>query len=246
MRIIVHGATGRVGARLCELIVGAQDMTLVGAGVSATSASIGSRSVRGDDDSPILENADDIAVLADVVIDFSRANAVSSAIACAQRAGAALLVATTGLTRESVDALRREAADRAVLVAPNTALGVSVMVRIASEAARMLGADFSASIVEAHHSGKRDAPSGTALRLADALSKAGASIDSSRIHAIRAGDTIGEHTIRFDGPGETIEITHRAVSRDLFALGALRAARWLAGRGAGWWTMEDVAGFGAS
>jgi 4-hydroxy-tetrahydrodipicolinate reductase len=114
---------------------------------------------------------------------------------------------------------------------------------MAADAARHLGENFRCTIIEAHHAGKRDSPSGTAIRLSDALKGVGAHVDN--VHSIRAGDTIGDHTIRFDGPGECIEITHRAVSLDLFALGALRAAKWLARREAGWWTMDDVLGFPA-
>jgi 4-hydroxy-tetrahydrodipicolinate reductase len=244
VRVIVHGAMGRVGARVCRLALKDSNVELVGAIEHDESASIGAPAVAASGRGPIVQKADDIDVLADVLIDFSRADAVSNAIACARRADAALLVGTTGLASATVDALRRESGARAVLLAPNTALGISAVVRIASDAARHLGADFRCSIIEAHHAGKRDSPSGTAIRLSDALSGVGARVDD--VHSIRAGDTIGEHTIRFDGPGECIEITHRAVSRDLFALGALHAARWLARRDAGWWTMEDVLGFSTS
>ena len=234
-----------MGARLCALVREDGALELVGAVDDARSASIGRRAVPGADDSPIVQIADDIGVLADVVIDFSTAGAVSGAVACARRAEAALLVGTTGLSGATMDALHDESTRRAVLVAPNTALGVSATVRIASEAAKLLGEGFGCTIVEAHHAGKRDAPSGTAKRLVEALRGAGCDIGDERVLSIRGGDTIGEHVIRFDGPGETIEITHRAVSRDLFVRGAILAATWLCAQSPGWWTMDDVLGFGA-
>jgi 4-hydroxy-tetrahydrodipicolinate reductase len=243
VRVVVHGAMGRVGSRICRLALEDAHVALVGAIEHDQAASIGAPAVPTSDASPIVQKADQIDVLADVVIDFSRADAVPNAIACAQRTKAALLVGTTGLARDSIDALKRESDARAVLLAPNTSLGISAVVRMAADAARHLGENFRCTIIEAHHAGKRDSPSGTAIRLSDALKGVGAHVDN--VHSIRAGDTIGDHTIRFDGPGECIEITHRAVSRDLFALGALRAAKWLARREAGWWTMDDVLGFPA-
>ena len=233
-----------MGARLCTLINDGSALDLVGAVDAHESSAIGTRAVPDDDASPIIENADGIGVLADVVIDFSTANAIESAITCARRADAALLVGTTALTAHSLDELRAESANRAVLVAPNTALGVSAMVRIVSEAATLLGSSFGCTIVEAHHAAKLDAPSGTAIRLRDAITMTGAQVDN--VHSIRAGDTIGEHTVRFDGPGESITITHTAVSRDLFAQGAIHAAAWLSSQQPGWYTMEDVLGFATS
>lgn len=233
-----------MGARLCTLIMKDGALELVGAVDTDESRAIGTVSVPGDDTSPIVQNADGIDVLADVVIDFSTATAAASAISCARRAEAALLVGTTALSTQTIDELHAEASRRAVLIAPNTALGVSAMVRIVSDAAKLLGSAFGCTIIEAHHAAKRDAPSGTAIRLQDAIQGAHARVDA--VHSIRAGDTIGEHTVRFDGPGESITITHTAVSRDLFVLGAIRAASWLATQKPGLYTMEDVLGFATS
>ncbi|MBC8106802.1 MAG: 4-hydroxy-tetrahydrodipicolinate reductase, partial [Anaerolineae bacterium] len=111
-----------------------------------------------------------------------------------------------------------------------------------AQIARSLGAGYDISIVEAHHNKKKDAPSGTALRLAKAIEQSGTHVKSDQIVAMRGGDVVGEHTIRFAGEGEYVELTHRATSRDVFAHGALRAAVWLAHREPGWYTMEDVLG----
>ena len=232
------------GKRLCQLITESARVALVGAVEHRDSPAQGARIDPGDETSPIVQNADGIDVLADVVIDFSHADAVQSAISCARRAQAALLVGTTGMAPSMMDELRAESTKRAILVAPNTSLGVSSMVRVVSEAAKLLGDAYGCSIFEAHHAAKRDAPSGTAKRLRDAILGVGADVDN--VHVIRAGDTIGEHTVRFDGPGETILITHRAVTRDLFVDGAIHAATWLSRQAPGFYTMEDVLGFATS
>ncbi|MFM7261325.1 MAG: 4-hydroxy-tetrahydrodipicolinate reductase, partial [bacterium] len=184
-----------------------------------------------------------LAHRAKVLVDFSTEAGTRAAIDVARASGAALLVGTTGLS----DALRADlkalSTSNAVLLAPNTSLGVAITRRLARMAAEMLGpAEWSVDIVESHHDRKKDAPSGTALAIAASLGEGGMRVPPDRIHAIRAGDTIGEHEIRFAGPAERMLIMHQAVSRDLFAAGALRAAKWLAGRAPGWYTMDDVLG----
>jgi 4-hydroxy-tetrahydrodipicolinate reductase len=177
----------------------------------------------------------------DVVVDFSSEPGTRRAIALARGSGAALLVGTTGLSAEITQELTALARSNAVLVAPNTSLGVAVTRKLARLAAELLGGSgWSVDIVESHHDRKKDAPSGTALALARALEAGGMPVPSERIHAIRAGDTIGEHEIRLAGPSERIHLMHQAVSRDLFAAGALRAAKWLHGRAAGNYSMDDV------
>ncbi len=179
----------------------------------------------------------------DVIIDFSSEEGTRTAISLARTTGAALLVGTTGLSREVDGALRELAKISAVLIAPNTSLGVAVTKRLARLAAELLGpAGWSVDIIESHHDRKKDAPSGTALALGRALADGGMPLENSRIHAIRAGDTVGEHEIRFAGPSERIHVMHQAVTRDLFAAGALRGAKWLAGKPAGLYTMEDILG----
>jgi 4-hydroxy-tetrahydrodipicolinate reductase len=181
-------------------------------------------------------------VAADVVIDFSSDSGALRALEAAERLGASLLVGTTALTEPTLAALRRGSESRAVLVSANTSLGVAVLAALVREAAAALGTGFAGAIVEAHHSAKKDAPSGTARRLADAARRAGAPLRDDQIVSVRGGDVVGEHTVRFAGPGEYIELTHRATTRDVFAVGALRAAKWLHGREPGWWAMEDVLG----
>jgi 4-hydroxy-tetrahydrodipicolinate reductase len=169
----------------------------------------------------------------DVLIDFSSDEGAARAAQAATALGCALLVGTTGLSAASLGAITRAAERIPAMVAPNTSLGVAVTRLLVAEAARLLPG-FDIDIVETHHSRKLDAPSGTARSLAEAVAQgAGKPMNPARIHAIRAGDVIGEHAVTWSGPGERVTIGHSATSRDLFALGALRMARWLAARPAG-------------
>ncbi len=224
-RLALVGADGRMGQRIDALAID-DDAVHVAARITAKNSSESAR----------------ISTI-DVIIDFSSEEGTRTAISIARATGAALLVGTTGLSREVDGALRELAKISAVLIAPNTSLGVAVTKRLARLAAELLGpSGWSVDIIESHHDRKKDAPSGTALALAHALADGGMSLENRQIHAIRAGDTIGEHEIRFAGPSERIHIMHQAVTRDLFAAGALRGAKWLAGKPAGLYTMEDILG----
>ena len=152
-----------------------------------------------------------------------------------------LLVGATGLDEATQQALRLAAERIAVLIAPNTSVGVGVLTELAVIAARRLGADFDIQIAEAHHRDKRDAPSGTALSLKRAIEQgASRGPEDIGVAVVRAGDIVGEHTVIFASDGERLELTHRATDRLIFARGALRAALWLSGRPAGLYSMRDV------
>jgi 4-hydroxy-tetrahydrodipicolinate reductase len=244
--VIIHGAAGRMGSRLCALAASDPRFALVGAVDRAESPAIGAPAnapaMPSETKGFTVRIAPSCDARADVVIDFSSDSGAREALAMALKLRAALLVGATALSELTVSALRDAAKTIPVLLAPNTSLGVAVLARAAADVARALGPGFEISIVEAHHSKKKDAPSGTALRLARAITQTGAAIAPDQILAIRGGDVIGEHTIRFAGAGEYIELTHRATSRDVFVYGALRGAAWLARRTPGWYTMEDVLG----
>ncbi|MBM4110284.1 MAG: 4-hydroxy-tetrahydrodipicolinate reductase [Phycisphaerae bacterium] len=176
----------------------------------------------------------------DCVIDFSSARGAIRAAQLATERGAALLSCTTGLDDQARSAVLAAAKKICVMVAPNTSLGVAVARRLCRDAARLLGSEYAVDLIEHHHHRKLDAPSGTALALAEAVrAGSGIPVPLSRIHSIRAGDTIGAHSVQFTGPFESIRIEHDAVSRQLFAIGALRLARWLHGRPAGLVTIDD-------
>lgn len=192
---------------------------------------------------------------AEVAIDFSSPGATKDLAEAAAEAGVAIVSGTTGLTDDAAAALDRAATRVAVAWEPNMSVGVHVLGVLVAQAVEMLGPDFDIEIVEAHHRLKADAPSGTALRIADIARQArgGARFVHGRegrpgpraateigLHAVRGGDVIGDHSVHLLGYGERIEIAHRASSRELFASGALRLAGWIRGRAPGRYRMDDM------
>lgn len=258
MKIAVSGATGRMGQSIVRLAA-AEGISIVGAIASADSKHLGRDvgEVAGAGNVGVAVSADVGSGLlgADVVIDFSRPEALSRVLSAARRAGVAVVSGTTRLEPAIEKQLDETAAVVPVLWAPNTSLGVQVLAEIVAEAVRRLGPGFDVEIVETHHRAKVDSPSGTAIRLADAVRDARAhqkwvhgregnvgprGEDELGIFAVRGGDVIGDHTVHVLGLGERLELTHRATSRDLFARGALRAARFLFGKPPGRYTMAHV------
>lgn len=247
--IIVFGASGRMGCRVCALASEDPECRLVAAVVRADSARVG-QIVREASESALtftnpLNSRELCAVDGAVIVDFSSDAGASDALDLALASRAALLVGTTALTAPTIDRLRAASSTIPLLITPNTSIGVAAISDVVRSLARALGSSFDCSIVESHHVRKLDAPSGTALRLAESARAGGAKLRDDQVLAVRGGDVVGEHTIRFAGAGEYIEITHRATSRDLFANGALRAAKWLSRREPGWYTMQDVLKIGA-
>lgn len=206
----------------------------------------------------VLVSSDMAAIAAnkaDVVIDFSSASAVPGMCEVAARARIAIVSGTTGLDDVQRAALASAARAVPVLWEPNMSIGVHVLGVLVERAIAMLGPGFDVEIVEAHHNQKADAPSGTAVRLAEIAKRArtGAELVHGRsgrpgarpkseigVHAVRGGDVIGDHTVHLMGQGERLELTHRASSRDLFAHGAIRAAEWLSGKPAGTYRLADL------
>ncbi len=192
---------------------------------------------------------------AQVVIDFSSPSATTELADVASAAGIAIVSGTTGLHAAALAALDRASKRVAVAWEPNMSVGVHVLGALVAQAIAMLGPDFDVEIVEAHHKMKVDAPSGTALRLAELArdARGGARVVHGRegkpgargaseigVHAVRGGDVVGDHTVLLFGTGERVELTHRASSRELFASGALRVARWIVDKPAGRYGMDDV------
>lgn len=244
--IIVFGATGRMGSRVCAVAARDPSLRLIAALARHDSPRAGQvvRDV-GDLDLRVIspQKAAEIPrSRGEVIIDFSSDSGAVESLALARARSAAIVIGTTALSAASLERAREAASEIPLLISPNTSMGVAALASAVSAIAALLGDGYECSIVEAHHSKKKDAPSGTALRLADAARRGGSTLRDDQILAVRGGDVIGEHTVRFAGPGEYLELTHRATSRDLFALGALRAARWIAQRPAGRYTMEDVLG----
>lgn len=261
--IAIAGASGRMGRLLLEQVLEATDARLVGALEHPRSPELGTDAGALVGRPAGVRLTSDVRTAlagADVVIDFSSPAATPVVVRMATELGVACVVGTTGLTDEGRAALDAAALRIPMVAAPNMSLGVQVLGHLVREALRLLGDGFDVEIVEAHHREKRDAPSGTAVRLLEIVTRArGLSAEADArhgrvggavkrtptevgMHAIRGGDIVGDHTVLLAGEGERIEITHRATSRAVFASGALRAARWVVGRPPGWYGMDDVLG----
>jgi 4-hydroxy-tetrahydrodipicolinate reductase len=261
MKLALHGATGRMGLAITRLVHLAEDIQLVGAVCSSVDpaqgrdigelAGIGTMGVEATADlgSGLLG--------AEVVIDFSIASAVPGLMAVAAREKVAVVSGTTNLDTAGRQALDKAAEAIPVLWAANMSLGVQVLAELVEQAIRRLGLGYDAEIVEIHHRRKVDAPSGTARRLADAVKSVRGNLrelhgrdgevgergdDEIAVLGVRGGDVVGDHTVYLLGLGERLELTHRASSRELFAYGALQAARFLKGRRPGSYSIADVLG----
>ncbi|CAN5538437.1 4-hydroxy-tetrahydrodipicolinate reductase [soil metagenome] len=241
LRVALIGAGGRMGEAISRRAESESDIDLA------------ARCVRG-------ESVEQAIGDCDVVIDVSSAAVTEEVcVSCAARQKP-LVIGTTGHSQDETDAIRLAAKSIAVVLAPNFSVGVNTLFWLTRKAAELLGDGFDVEIVEAHHRLKKDAPSGTAKRLAEVICEArGLSYEKGvahgregivgerpakqiGMHAIRAGDIVGEHTVTFARTGERVELTHRASSRDTFAVGALRAARWIVTRPPMLYTMEHVLG----
>jgi 4-hydroxy-tetrahydrodipicolinate reductase len=217
---------------------------LVGAIASTDSALLGrdSGSLGGGAPNhvPITSHLDTVLPRADVVIDFSTAEATRANLRACHAARKPLLIGTTGFAAELESEFAAAAHDIPLLIAPNTSFGVTLLIELARTAALALPG-FAAGITETHHREKRDAPSGTALSLAAAIREGREG--EVPIASVREGDVVGEHTVRFADAAEEIRLTHRALERGIFARGALAAGLWLAAQPAGRYGMRDVMGF---
>lgn len=259
MNLTVHGATGRMGLAVIRLAHADPDVRIVGGSAAAGDPAVGRDlgELAGVGTLGVVVSPDTGSALlgADVVIDFSTASAVASLYALAARQGVAVVSGTTSLDAAAEAALERAAQTVPVLWAPNMSLGVQVLAELVEHAVRRLGAGFDVEMVEIHHKRKIDAPSGTARRLARAAKAARSELEERHaragdvgprpveelgVVALRGGDVVGDHTVFLLGNGERLELTHRATNRDLFAVGALRAARFIAGKKPGRYSLEDV------
>jgi 4-hydroxy-tetrahydrodipicolinate reductase len=260
-RVVVTGISGRMGSVIARMVRHAKDLELTGATDKPGSPSIGlDVGLAAHLGAIELQTSDALSRVltdADVVIDFTTPeSSLEHAKACAA-ARVPLVIGTTGFSADQKAELKRAAQAVAIVSAPNMSIGVNLVIEMAGQLARRLGEDFDVEISETHHKLKKDAPSGTALRLADevvkALGRSSADVRHTRdgligerphreigVQSLRGGDVVGEHTVFFFGEGERVELTHRASSRDQFAKGALRAARWIRGRGPGLYDMADV------
>ncbi|HOO90865.1 MAG TPA: 4-hydroxy-tetrahydrodipicolinate reductase [Syntrophales bacterium] len=264
IKVIVAGAAGRMGGRIITLIHSDQNVTLVGAveqeGHQLIGRDVGSYLglgetgvVLGDDLAGCIEKGD-------VVIDFSNHIASVEHLRTVAEHHKAIVIGSTGLTQDEMEEVANISKNAKCVLAPNMSVGVNVMFRVLKDMAGILGDAYDVEIIEAHHNQKKDAPSGTAVKMAQIIAQAldrdidkvsvygrkgmiGARPEKEiGIHTVRAGDIVGEHTVLFGGMGERLEFTHRAHSRDNFARGAIRAAAWIVDRENGLYDMQDVLG----
>jgi 4-hydroxy-tetrahydrodipicolinate reductase len=256
LHVVVAGAGGKMGQALIEAVLADASLQLAAALDASGSAAVG-RAVGG------LKVSSDVrkAVAAgDVLIDFTRPEGTIAHLEACARAGKSIVIGTTGISEPLRKAILQAARKIPVAMSPNFAVGVNAVFKLAEVAAGILGDGFDVEIVEAHHRHKVDAPSGTALKLGEIIAstlkrdlqkiaKHGREGDTGvrpvkqiGFHAIRGGDIVGEHTVIFAGTGERVEVTVRSQSRATYALGALRAAKFLRGKAAGLYDMSDVLG----
>jgi 4-hydroxy-tetrahydrodipicolinate reductase len=261
-RVAIIGVTGRMGKALVRASREMQDIRIAAGVTLPNSPDIGRDigEIAGEQPLGVRATSDLPAALAqcDVAIDFSWPDATSANLAAARAARKPLLICTTGFPQSVLAEVEEASRDIAVLVSPNTSLGVTLLIELVRMSAAALPTGFDIEIVEAHHRHKQDAPSGTALALGRAAAE-GRHQDFERVAVkdsrsgvrregdigfavVRGGDIAGDHTVIFAGAGEQLALSHRATDRAIFARGALRAAAWLASKPAGRYAMRDVLG----
>jgi 4-hydroxy-tetrahydrodipicolinate reductase len=262
-KIAIAGASGRMGQMLIEATLAAPDLTL------AAALDVGASPGLGRDAGAMLGRATGVAISADlaalrgcdVLIDFTRPEGTLTHLAACVEHGVKLVIGTTGFDERGKQAIRAAAEKTAVVFAPNMSVGVNATFKLLEVAAKILNSGYDIEIIEAHHRHKVDAPSGTALKMGEVIADAlGRPLDELAVYAreghtgerkagtigfatVRGGDIVGDHTVLFAGTGERIEITHKSSSRMTYAMGSLRAARYLAAQSTGLYDMNDVLGF---
>jgi 4-hydroxy-tetrahydrodipicolinate reductase len=262
--VVVAGAAGRMGSRIVACLAEAPPLRLVAAleapGHPALGRDAGEVAGIGRVGVPITSDVKAAITSGRILIEFSVPEASLQHLRRCADAGGRAVIGTTGFSAEQRSEIRALAARCPILLSPNMSVGVTLAFKVLAMMARALGDEYDVEITEIHHRGKKDAPSGTALRMAEVVAEAlGRDLDRVAVYgrqgmpgersreeiavlSLRSGDVVGEHTVSFGGLGERLELTHRAHSRDTFARGALRAARFIADRAPGLYSMQDVLG----
>lgn len=247
LNIMLCGCGGRMGAALTAAAEAAGDRIVAGVDLNPAVAS----------PYPVYTSPEEFSGHADVIVDFSHHSALSGLLSYAMASSTPLIVCTTGHTEEELAEMKAAAATVPVFFSRNMSLGINLLMALCRKAAATLGADFDVEIIEKHHNKKLDAPSGTALMLADCIKEADTAVDHPYVYerqsvrrqrargeigisAVRGGTIVGEHDVLFCGKDEVITLSHSASSREVFATGALRAAHFIIGKPAGLYNMDDV------
>lgn len=261
LKIVIAGCSGRMGHVLLESVLADDDLVLHGALDRIGSPQLGRDAterlgkVSG---VKVTDSIDTALKNADVLVDFTRPEASMLYLAACQKYHVKMIIGTTGFSAEQKLIIEAASKNIAIVFAPNMSVGVTLLINLVQSAAKVLNEGYDIEILEAHHRHKVDAPSGTALRLGEAVASAlGRSLEECAVYGregvtgerdhstigfatVRGGDVVGDHTVLFAGIGERVELTHKASSRATFALGALRAAKFLSGKNAGLFDMQDV------
>lgn len=248
IKIIMHGCNGKMGQVISSLVEDNDDC-MIAAGIDPN--------VNKPNPYPVFNKISDCEILADVIIDFSTATAVKPLLEYALERKLPVVVCTTGLSEGDIDFIKKSSTKIPIFFSANMSLGINLLISLVKRASEILSdANFDIEIIEKHHNQKIDAPSGTALALADAINEA---LDNQYtykydrhserkkrekkeigIHAIRGGTIVGEHSVIFAGKDEIIELNHTAMSKEVFAVGALKAAKFLAGKAPGLYNMDNL------
>ncbi|HAZ11137.1 MAG: hypothetical protein A2047_00695 [Omnitrophica bacterium GWA2_41_15] len=244
IKIVISGISGKMGEGIGVLASQDKNFEIAGAievfSSPAIGKDIGELLAIGKINKKIETDFNKIAPFCDVLIEFTACSATLEHLEIAVKNKKAIVIGTTGFSKDEVEKIKNASKKIPIIFSPNMSIGANLMFEITEEIAKALGEDYEAEIIEAHHNQKKDAPSGTAKRLGEAVSKVKGKMP--QIHSVRLGDIVGDHTVIFAGIGERIELTHRAHSRDAFAKGALDAAKFLIGKQPGLYTMADVIG----
>ena len=264
IKIGVCGAAGRMGKTILEVCNEIDNIKVAAAieykGSSMIGIDAGEQAGIGRIGVAITDDIAKVADQFDVLIDFTIASSLTENIEKCHAAGKRMVIGTTGLDDEQKELINKVAEDIAIVFAPNMSIGVNLCLKLLEMAAQVIGEESDIEIIEAHHRHKKDAPSGTALRMGEVIADTlGRNLKECAVYGregvtgerdkntigfetIRVGDIVGEHTVMFASAGERVEITHKATSRKTFASGAVRAAQWLADKDEGLFDMQDVLG----
>ncbi len=253
VKIIISGVCGKMGSKILELATQDKEIEVVAGLEVNTHPMIGKRFQPLNID--VESNLEKIIDKTDVLIEFTNPQATIEHIKIIEKFKKASVIGTTGLSEEQISIIKNTSQKIPIVFSPNMSIGVNLLFKISEEVAKILH-NYDVEIVEAHHNKKRDAPSGTALKLVEKIKIAKQTKlkeiygregqtgprkpNEIGIFAVRAGDIVGEHTVIFAGTGERIELIHRAHSRDTFASGALLAAKWIVNKKPGLYEMMDV------
>lgn len=262
IKVIVCGGCGKMGSKVAQLIYRNKDMELIGIIESPSHPDIGKdwgmSLGLGKTGIIVRNNLEEIIPATNQIVEFTSPQVAIQHLEIVSKYKKTMIIGTTGFSSEEIEKINKLAQDIPFLLSPNMSLGVNLLFKLAAETASALNDDYDIEIVEAHHRFKKDAPSGTAKKLAQEIAKAkGVNLDEVAIygregiigerkrgeigiHSIRGGDITGEHTVMFTALGERLELTHKAHSRDTFAYGTIQAIKFMDGKPAGFYEMKDV------